>query len=130
MNAEIQKEIYEALVGAAIADVTQIRDTPIAAPSASDFPFIEIGAGQALPDDAGGDTGIEEYLDIHCWSRAPGQRQVKDIMAAVYAALHHQSFSASGRASAHCWLDSSRVLGQPDGLTRQGVLTFKISHRS
>jgi hypothetical protein len=130
MNAEVQKAVYAALNAAAIANVTQIRDTPIAKPTDSNFPFIEIGAGQALPADAGGDTGLEEYIDLHVYSRNAGQKQVKEIMQAVYAALHQQSLTVSGKASAHCFLDSSRVIETPDGLTRHGILTFQIIHRT
>lgn len=130
MNAEIQKAVYQALSSAAIPGVVRIRDTPVAKPSDADFPFIEIGGGQALPADAGGDSGLEEYIDLHVWSRSGGQRQVKEIMTAAKAALHQQSFTVSGLASAHCWLDSERVIAEADGLTRHGVMTMKIIHRA
>lgn len=130
MNPEVQRAVYNALSLANIADVTQIRDTPIAAPGESDFPFIEIGASQTLEADAGGDTGIEEYLDIHCWSRKAGQKQVKQIMSAIYGALHGQTLTVAGRSSAFCWQDSARVTGQPDGKTRHGMQTFRIIHRA
>jgi len=130
MNKNVQVEIFEALTAAAISGVTQIRDTPKTQTSASDFPFIEIGAGQALPSDAGGDTGIEEYLDIHVYSRTNGQTQVKTIMQSIYNALHHTSLTVSGRTTAHCYFDSSRIVETPDGLTRHGIMTFQIIHRN
>lgn len=130
MNAEVQKAVYEALVAAAISGVVRIRDTPVAKPALADFPFIEIGAGQALPVDAGGDGGLEEFIDLHVWCRSGGQKQVKQIMTAVKAALHHQSFTISGLASAHCWLDDARVVAMADGLTQHGVMTFQITHRA
>lgn len=127
-SAEVQKAIYEALIAVSVA--TQVRDTPIAAPGAADFPFIEIGPSQQLPDDAGGDTGIEEFVDVHCYSRAAGQREVKDMMGAIHSALHHRTLVVAGRETAHCWFDGGRVLVEPDGLTRHGVQTFRIVHRS
>ena len=130
MNAEVQKAVFQALTAANIAGVTEIRDTPIAKPTSANFPFIELGAGQAIPADAGGDTGLEEYIDIHVYSRTGGQRQVKDIMTAIYAALHQQSLTVTGRTSAHCFYDSSRVIDTPDGLTRHGIMTFQIIHRT
>ena len=130
MNAEVQKAVFLALTTANIAGVTEIRDTPIAKPTAANFPFIEIGVGQALPADAGGDTGAEEYLDLHVYSRTGGQKQVKEIMTAIYAALHQQSLTVAGRTSAHCFHDSSRVIDTPDGLTRHGIMTFQIIHRT
>jgi hypothetical protein len=130
MNAEVQKAVFLALTATNIASVTEIRDTPIAKPTSANFPFIEIGAGQALPADAGGDTGAEEYLDLHVYSRTGGQKQVKEIMTAIYAALHQQTLTVTGRTSAHCFYDSSRVIDTPDGLTRHGIMTFQIIHRA
>lgn len=129
-SAEVQKEIYEALVAASISGVQHIRDKPISAPTNADFPFIEIGASQTVADDAGGDSGLEEYIDIHCYSRAGGQKEIKQIMGSVYTALHHQSLTVSGRDTAFCWFDDGRVVGDPDGLTLHGIQTFKITHRS
>lgn len=129
-SAEVQKALYNILMVADISGVTQIRDNPIVVTTDSDFPFIEIGHSQTIADDAGGDTGIEEYVDIHTWSRARGQKEIKEIMSAIYDALHHQSLAVSGRDTAFCWFDDGRVLDDPDGLTRHGVQTFKIIHRS
>lgn len=127
---EVQKAVYDLLTAASISAVTEIRDTPIKKLSASDFPFIEIGSSQTIAADAGGDSGIDEYLDIHCYSRANGQKEIKEIMSAIYLALHHQSLSVTGRVSACCWFDDGRVIDDPDGLTRHGIQTFKITHRS
>lgn len=129
-SAEVQKAVYLLLVAASITGVTEVRDKPIRKPSDSDFPFIEIGASQVVAADAGGDTGIEEFIDIHCYSRSGGQKEIKQIMGAIYAALHHQSLTVSGRDTAFCWFDDGRTLGDPDGLTRHGVQTFRITHRS
>lgn len=135
-NFDLQRAIYSAIEGAGIAGLVQIVDHPITEPSPSDYPFIEIGDSQALPvdesNDAGtsSDTGVEEFVDIHTWSRYSGQKETKEIMAAVYSALHHQTLTVSGRTSAHCWLDGDRVLNDPDGLTRHGVQTFRITHRN
>lgn len=129
MSAELQKAIYNAIAAANIYGVTEIRDTPIVAPSSANFPFIEIADSQIIPADAGGDTGIDEYIDIHTWSRSGGKREVKSIMGGIYTALHHQTLAVSGRATAYCWLDSARVMNDPDGLTRHGVQTFKVTHR-
>lgn len=129
-SAEVQKAIFTALTNAAISGVTQIRDTPIAAPTNADFPFIEIGASQTIAVDAGGDDGVEEYIDLHCYSRARGQKEIKTIMEAIYNALHHVTLSVSGRATAFCWYEDGRTLTDADGLTRHGVQTFKINHRN
>lgn len=129
MISAVQKAIYDALVAANIPCVTTIRDTPISKPTSADFPFIEFGASQALPVDAGGDNGLELYVDVHCYSRSGGNKQMQDMMSAIYDALHHQTFTVTGAASCHCWLDRSRSILEPDGETRHGVHTFRIEHR-
>jgi hypothetical protein len=129
-SAEVQKAIYTALTTANISGIKHIRDTPIAKPSDDDFPFIEIGAGQTIAADAGGDNGIEEYIDLHCYSRARGQKEIKVIMEAIYNALHHVTLSVTGRTTSFCWFEDGRTLTDADGLTRHGVQTFKINHRS
>lgn len=129
MSAEVQKAVYDALVAASISGVRQIRDTAIVAPSDNDFPFIEIGNSQDIPADAGGDEGVEHFIDIHSYSRASGQKQIKDIAQAIRDALHGQTLTASGKASVHAWLDSARTMQDRDGQTRHCVMTFRIIHR-
>lgn len=132
---ELQKAIYAVLTAASISGVQSIRDNPNTEPSTSDYPFIEISTSQDLADDTGGDDGtgdegLETYFDIDVWSRYRGQKEVKEIMGAVYDALHHQSLTVTGRSTAFCWLDDKRIIDSPDGLTRHGIMTFKITHRS
>ncbi len=132
---EVQKAVFDALTAAAISDVTTIRDTPILEPSPADYPFIQIGSSQTIPldtngSDGTGDDGVEEFFDIHSWSRTTGQKQIKEIMSAIYAALHHQNLTVTGRPSVLCVFDGGRVIDDPDGQTRHSIQTFKITHRS
>lgn len=129
MSAEVQRSVYNALVAASLPGVSTIRDTPITKPSSSDYPFIEIGSSQDIPVDAGGDYGVEHYIDVHSYSRTDGQLQIKQISGAIYDALHGTDLLVEGKASAHCWLDTSRIIADRDGLTRHSVQTFRIVHR-
>lgn len=129
MSAEVQKAIYDALVAAPISGVRHIRDTAITKPSDNDFPFIEIGNSQDIPDDAGGDEGVSHFIDIHSYSRADGQKQIKQIAQAIRDALHGADLTVSGKVSAHCWLDSARTMQDRDGETRHCIQTFQIIHR-
>ena len=127
---EVQKAIFSAITAASISGVVSIIDNPNTEPTSADFPYIQISSSQVIPADAGGDEGKEEFIDIHTWSRYRGQKEVKTIMGAIYDALHHQSLTVTGRNTAFCWLDDERVIDAPDGLTRNGIQTFKITHRS
>lgn len=132
---DLQTVIYQTLDGASISGVVKVVDHPIDKPTDSDYPFIEIADTQIIPNDAsdgagGTDKGQDEYIDIHVWSRYHGKKEVKQIMGAIYSLLHHQSLVVPGRSSAYCWLDNALVRNDKDGKTRQGIQTFKITHRS
>lgn len=97
----------------------------------SAFPYVQIGEGQALPDDSSGDDrGMAETIDLHVWSRYAGQKQAKQIMAQIKDALHGVSLSVPGRASALSWVRGMRVFLDPDGRTRHGVVSVEIIYRS
>lgn len=132
-SANLQTAIYQALVAADLTGVTVITDSPIMKPTDANFPFVEIGNSQAIPADAGGDEGLEEFVDIHVWTRSAstlGQAQAKTIAGEIYDVLHHAVLTVSGRATAYCFLDAQRILGEEDGLTHHAILTFRIHHRS
>lgn len=129
MSAEVQKAIYDALVAASISGVQHIRDAPVRTPTENDFPFIEIGNSQDIPADAGGDEGVEHFIDVHAYSRSGAQKQIKEIAQAIRAALHGQDLTVTGKASAHCWLDSARIMQDRDGQTSHSIQTFQVIHR-
>ena len=130
MSAEVQKAVYTAITTANISGVVSVRDSPIIAPVETAYPFIVLSGSTVLPEDAGGDTGKSEFIEVVVWSRSPGKKQVKDIQQAIYNALHQQTLTVTGRTSAYCWLDDERVIDMPDGFTKQGIQTFQITHRS
>lgn len=106
------------------------------APQDVQFPWIEIGDRQVIPDDStgptdGSDSGVSDFFDLHVWSRDyAGKKQVEDIIDALHGALHGASMTIPGRASALAWVRNIRVLGDPDGKTCHGVITLEIIHRS
>lgn len=131
----VQQALYGKLTSPAITGVQSVRDTPNTKPSASDFPFVQIGESQSVPDDVvkasdTGDGGVSEFFDIHIWSRARGQKQTKELAAIVYDRLHGVSLTVSGRVSTLSWVRNRRVFDDPDGLTRHGVISLEVIHRS
>lgn len=131
----LQVAIRSALITPAMTGVQSVRDTPDTTPSDSDFPFIVIGESQEVPDDTvktsgAGDGGVSEFIDLHVWSRYRGQKEAKEIAAAIYDRLHGSSLSVTGRVSALCWVRSRRIFTDTDGLTRHGVISIEVIHRS
>lgn len=126
---DLQVAVEGVLTAASLPGITRIVDHPIAKPSNSDFPFVQIGEFQSLQDDTTCNDGSQDIFDIHVWSRYRGQKEVKQIMGAVHAALHDATLSVPGLASSFAFVEGERVLDDPDGLTRHGVVTVRIYSR-
>lgn len=91
------------------------------------FPYVQLGESQVLPFEAQCVVGVEVFLTIHAWARDGwAGDQVRDMCAAVYGALHAQSFSLGPvhrlQLIEH---QSTRVLRDPDGITRHGIIDFR-----
>ena len=100
-------------------------------PQNATFPFVEIGDVLAVPEDATtDDAGLSEFLDLHIWSRYRGKREAQQIWALVRDVLHGASLSVTGRASSLAWVRNWRLILDPDGVTRHGIVTVEIIGRS
>ncbi|MBA5779495.1 DUF3168 domain-containing protein [Stappia sp. F7233] len=123
----LQQALYAALTDPPLDGVTRVVDHSFADAGNGDFPFVQIGEAQSLPNDVQCSTGSDEYIDLHVWSRYRGQREVKEIMGAIHAALHQSTLAVDGLSSCFAYVDGQRVFTDPDGLTRHGVVTLKIT---
>ncbi len=125
----LQTALYEALTGGSpsIAHGRVYDDVPQNAA----FPYVHIRSTQVIPDDTSGpDTGVSSFIDIDVWSRERGNRQALELMDEIKAALHLVTLTVAGRTSAHCWVQDMRLLLDPDGVTRHGIVTIEVKHRS
>lgn len=120
---EVQKAIFAALDGAAVAD-GRIYDQP---PRGAQFPYVTIGDEQVI--DAGTSCGDawEVYCDIHVWSRPNGGSKLevkllrKDVTTAVLSISTIEGFVLDG-----VYHDTSRSRRDPDGLTEHDISTFRF----
>lgn len=130
----LQTAIYAALTGASpvIAGGRIYDDPPQAVPPRTvEYPYVEIGETQVIPDDtSGNDAGISEFVDLHIWSTYRGMKEVKEIAARIHDVLHEASLTVVGRTSAFAFIRNKRTLRDPDGVTRHGIVTVEIIHRS
>ncbi len=94
-------------------------------PQDSAFPYLVIGESHGGPFDTKTESGMEQRLTIHAWSRYRGLKETKEIMAAVSAALDGQSLTVAGHALILLSHESSATFLDPDGLTRHGVQRFR-----
>lgn len=95
-------------------------------PPGSAFPYIALGdmAAQPLETQTGG--GHDITLDIHVFSRAPGMKETRAIMAALSALLHEQDFAVTGQNLILCRMAAQDTRLEADGETRHGTQRYRI----
>lgn len=95
-------------------------------PPETPFPYVSYGSDFLIQDDVSCITAYELSMQIDVWSRANGQPEMKRIAGAVRAALHDVEFDLGvDHALVLLEHENTRYLGDPDGLTSHGALTFK-----
>lgn len=120
-----QTKIYQVLTAANIAS-GRVYDH---APQDVVFPFVEIGESLEMEDDNAASKGVEHILTLHAWSRYRGQKEIKDIVAAIRAALHQQNLTVTGLASCNSFVDGVTHLIEDDGLTRHAAVRVRLHLR-
>jgi hypothetical protein len=132
-TSAVQAKVYETLSAAGIEDIAgaslasdRFVDGAPSDVKLIEFPYVVIGDTQTLDDDVQGSAGVEEFITLHIWSRYRGQKEVKDIAAQITDRLHARTLIVSGFGSVIVSIQQLRVLEDPDGLTRHGVLTLHI----
>lgn len=131
MNEALQQAIYTTLTASAplVAAVQGIYDH---VPQVSDsgagsaFPYVTLGentvSAWATDDWSGGDAVVR----VHVWSRYRGRKEALEILDLIRAALDRATFAITGYTNVTCDFLQSFVEVDPDGLTRHGVIEFRI----
>ncbi|TVQ82097.1 MAG: DUF3168 domain-containing protein [Micavibrio sp.] len=101
-----------------------ISDT---AAGAAEMPYLVLGETRAEALDTQTGNGMKLVVALESYSRYRGMREIKQIMQAVYAALHNaQDFDLPGHYVVLCRFLSSRAFTESDGKTRRGIQYFEI----
>lgn len=133
LSYEIQTAIRARLTGDSglMALVTGIYDAvPQSADSAdsADYPFVTIGDAFALDWSTDTETGTENFVDIHVWSRYNGTKELKQIEQIIYNLLNRYDLSVNGGSLVYCDFERTETPRlDTDGKTRHGIITFKIT---
>lgn len=99
-------------------------------PPGTQCPYIAIGEDTAIDRGDKTNPGQETTITLHIWSEYRGRREVKQIMAAIYDALHERDLTVSGQNVVLLRFDFSETFLDPDGLTMHGVVRYRIVTQS
>jgi hypothetical protein len=120
MNQEgIQTAIYNQLVGIGYPVFDNV-------PQDTGYPYIVIGDDTSVEWDTDDSIGSESTITIHAWSRYRGRKEVKEMLRAIYSALHRAEFSVEGGYLVECGAEFQETFLESDGLTRHGVIRFRL----
>jgi len=124
---ELQKSVFAKLVAANITDfagdaITGVFDD---VPTDTAYPYVVIGDETATNISAKDKDLHEHTLTIHIWSQYRGNRDIKEIMKQVYAALNDVSYTVSGASGVNLKHEFQTTLTEGDGITRHGVMRFR-----
>jgi hypothetical protein len=95
-------------------------------PQDAAFPYVTIGDDTSVQWDTDTNKGSTDTLTIHAWSRFAGRSQVKAIMKSIYSALHIYNLDITGASTVLCQWEFGETFLDPDGVTRHGVMRFRI----
>jgi len=123
----LQEAIYTALradagIKALVGDPARIYDN---VPQQTTYPYITIGDDTAAEAGAADFDGQEITLTMHAWSQDRGRKEVKDILAAIYAALHDAVMAVTGATHVNLRWEFSDTFRDADGQTYHGVTRFR-----
>lgn len=104
-------------LGAAVYDDT---------PDGAAFPYVVVGDVTEAPRDTMGTTGRDSTVTLHVWSQYPGMKQVKEIANRVDVLLDRWRPTVSGWNATDIQLEFFETMRDPDGITRHGVLRYRL----
>lgn len=138
-HTSIFKPTIEAVIARLKADTTLTtlmganKVYGVRTPQNTVFPYMDV-SGIANPWNSKSRSGLQITLRVQCWTRpkpspAPSpSAAAHDILAAVYASLHEQTFAVTGASMVDCVMTGfSDVVPEPDNETMQGMAEYLIT---
>ena len=96
------------------------------APQDESMPFIDLGESNFVEYNSDGRDGFNVLITVHAWSNYAGRREAKEMLDAIYQALHRAELSVTGYNVASVDYVTSRTLKESDGATTHGIIQFRI----
>lgn len=124
--AELQKAIHAALAGdaaltALLGGVRVYDQTPASVP----FPYITFGRTSVYDWGTGTESGTEQLLTLHVWSKGKGKKEAHELMDAVATRLHDAGLALESHSLVNLRLEFSDVVFDEDLSVHHGMLRFR-----
>jgi hypothetical protein len=95
--------------------------------SALRFPYVVIGDETAAEFDTDDINGKEYTITLHVWDRYLGRARVKQILDAIYSALHDARLDVAGHRAIYCYWEFSSFVPDPDNVTKHAATRFRVA---
>lgn len=97
------------------------------APESDDrFPYVVVGDTTAAEFDTDDIHGQEHTVTLHIWDKREGGKRVRQVMEAIYTAMHNVLIPISGQHTVYCYWEFSGSVPDPDVLLQHGVTRFRV----
>lgn len=124
LQAAIYARLSDQLSASVYDHVPQNADGGSAAP----FPYVVIDNLRLQENDTNDATAFTGTINIHSWSRYEGAKEVQELQAQIYGALHqyNNSLTVSGYGVSSIYQEFCETIRESDTITRHGVQRFRV----
>jgi hypothetical protein len=94
----------------------------------NDDPFPKIWLEDGGADDWSNkdDNGLEAFVNLHVGSQKEGTKEIRGLMDKCHSALHNVDLVLANGQSVLCQFVRHDVVIDSDGITRHGIMRFKL----
>jgi hypothetical protein len=124
--ADLQKALFGALAGDA-ALVSALGGPKVFdhAPANVAFPYVTFGRTSVYDWSTGTESGTEQLLTLHVWSKARGKKETLDIIECIRAALDQAPLALDDHHLVNLRLEYSEARYDEDIDVHHGLLRFR-----
>lgn len=90
------------------------------------FPKIWLEDGGADDWSNKDDNGLEAFVNLHVGSQKEGTKEIRGLMDKCHSALHNVDLVLTNGQSVLCQFVRHDVVIDSDGVTRHGIMRFKL----
>jgi len=94
--------------------------------NADPFPKIWLEDGGADDWSNKDDNGLEAFVNLHVGSQKEGTKEIRGLMDKCHSALHNVDLVLANGQSVLCQFVRHDVVIDSDGITRHGIMRFKL----